>query len=130
MFTTQFSFFFLTAGVDNCVEQVSVEEPNDLSVSLGPLSAVSRLAVMFSNTSSGIDSLTLRFCQNIQQFVILLGIQVLTKLAVIINYFIISSVTEILGTIISRNPALLMYLVDILLQIVVGKSSRIFQLLI
>lgn len=65
----------------------------------------------------------------IQQFVILLGIHVLTKLAVIINYFI-SSVSEILGTIISRNPALLMYLVDILLQIVVGKSSRIFQLLI
>lgn len=63
MLIIQFKFFFLTLGLETCVEQVSVEALRDLDssdrVSLVFFSRV--LSIIFS----GIDCFTLRFCQNI-----------------------------------------------------------------
>lgn len=62
IFMTQFNFFLLTLGLDICVELVSVLADPDPSESL-QFSSDKRLVL--SIISSGIDSFTLRFCQNI-----------------------------------------------------------------
>lgn len=63
VFITQFNFFLLLAG-EIWVEAVSVEALNELEQELS-LSSSARLTRVLSIISSGIDSLTLRFCQNI-----------------------------------------------------------------
>jgi hypothetical protein len=68
MFTTQFNFFFLMTGFDFCVEPVSVDELNsELSTSVSTRSSLDTafLILVLSIISSGIDSVILRFCQNI-----------------------------------------------------------------
>lgn len=65
MFITQFSFFFFKLGLDNCVEDVSVDEPSDFDPFVSVLPSFVLPSRVLSNISSGIDCFILRLCQNI-----------------------------------------------------------------
>lgn len=65
MFIIQFNFFFRRPGLESLVSRVSAELALDL---ISASVCVVSLARVPSIISSGIDSLTLRFCQNIYHF--------------------------------------------------------------